>query len=379
MTDEQFRQAVSSFAEIPDERQPRGLNHSLVNIVTIALCAVMSGADTSPEIQAFGETKKAWLTGFLELRRIPDHETFQRVFARLDPLHFQSSALDWIRHAIGGRLTEGDIVSLDGTRLRGTSADEVQGIHMMNVWAARQGLCLTATAVEGKHNEISTLPSVLDTLSVLELSGCVVILDAMGTQREVAKKLVALNAQSLLALKGNQGHLFEDVQELFEMALNPSDPDAARSQVETRARRHAREECRTCWMLPAAPYLDHHAWPGLHSVVKVRSQRTLKGITSLEDRYFLSSLPVDAACALQGIRTHWHIENRLHWVLDVAFGEDDSNTRTDHGPEHLATLRRWAFNLMRLEGTAGGLANNRKRVGWDDAYRSRLIALLAPT
>ena len=370
---------MSSFAEIPDQRQPRGLNHSLVNIVTIALCAVMSGADTYPEIQAFGETKKAWLKGFLELRRIPDHETFRRVFAQLDPIHFQSSALDWIRHAIGGRLQGGDIVSIDGKRLRGTSADEVQGIHMVNVWAARQGLCLTATAVEGKHNEISTLPSVLDTLSLLELSGCVVTLDAMGTQRDVAKRLVSLNAQYVLALKGNQGRLFEDVQELFEMALNPSDPDDRLSQLHTVEPPHARQETRTCWMLPAAPFLDHHAWPGLQSVVKVRSQRTIKGQTTSENRYFLSSLPVDAARALHCIRTHWHIENRLHWVLDVAFREDESKTRTDHGPENLAILRRWALNLMRLEGTAGGLAKNRKRVGWDDAYRSRLLALLTPT
>ena len=379
MTDEQLRQAVSIFSEICDERKPRGLNHSLVNIVTIALCAVMSGADTYPEIQAFGETKKAWLKGFLDLRRIPDHDTFRRVFARLNPVHFQSSALDWIRQAIGGGLQAGDIVSIDGKRLRGTSADELQGIHMVNVWAARQGLCLSATAVEGKGNEISTLPSVLDTLSLLELAGCVVTLDAMGTQREVAKKLVSFKANYLLALKGNQGSLFEDVHELFEMALKLSEPDDTLSSIETVEQQRAREERRTCWMLPATPYLDHHAWPGLHSVVMVRSQRTIKGITSLEDRYFLSSLPVDAARALQGIRTHWHIENRLHWVLDVAFREDASKTRTDHGPENLATLRRWALNLMRLEGTAGGLARNRKRVGWDDAYRSRLIALLSPT
>jgi predicted transposase YbfD/YdcC len=379
VTEEQLRQAVSIFSELPDERKPRGLNHSLVNIVTIALCAVMSGADTYPEIQAFGETKKAWLKGFLNLRRIPDHDTFRRVFARLNPVHFQSSALDWIRQAVGTGWQAGDIVSIDGKRLRGTSADEVQGIHMVNVWAARQGLCLSATAVEGKCNEISTLPSVLDTLSLFELAGCVVTIDAMGTQREVAKKLVSLNAQYLLALKGNQGSLFEDVQELFEMALNPCEPDDTLSQIETLEQQRGREERRTCWMLPAAPFLDEHAWPGLQSVVMVRSQRTIKGVTSQEDRYFLSTLPVDASRALQGIRTHWHIENRLHWVLDVAFREDQSKTRTDHGPENLATLRRWALNLMRLEGTAGGIAQNRKRVGWDDAYRSRLVALLAPT
>jgi predicted transposase YbfD/YdcC len=378
MEPEQLRLAAQIFADLPDFRKNRGLNHSLVTLIVIALCAVMSGADTFPEIQTFGETKRAWLKSFLDFRRIPDHDTFRRVFAQLNPIHFQSSALDWIRQAIGGRLEDGDILSIDGKRLRGTSELEVQGIHMVNVWSARQGLCLTATAVEGKGNEITTLPSVLDTLSLLEVQGCIVTIDAMGTQREVARRLVELKADYLLGLKKNQPTLFRDVQEMFDDALRRPIEDTVLDLAQTQEQGHGRVEHRRCWVLPAAPDLDDHAWPGLQSVVLVRSERTRTrtGQTSLEDRYFLSSLPVDAQTAMRGIRTHWEVENKLHWVLDVAFNEDRNQTRKDHGAENLAILRRWGLNLMRKEGSIGGIAKNRKRVGWDDQYRNRLLKCL---
>ena len=378
MEPEQLRLAAQVFADLPEVRKNRGLNHSLVNLIVIALCAVTSGADTFPEIQTFGETKRAWLKSFLSFRRIPDHDTFRRVFAQLNPVLFQSSALDWIRQAIGGRLETGDILSIDGKRLRGTSESEVQGIHMVNVWSARHGLCLTATAVEGKGNEITTLPSVLDTLSLLEVQGCIVTIDAMGTQREVARRLVELKADYLLGLKKNQPTLCRDVQELFDDALRRPIEHTALDLVETIDRGHGRVEQRRCWVLPAAPDLDDHVWPGLRSVVMVRSLHTITttGVSSVEDRYFLSSLPVDAQTAMYGIRTHWEVENKLHWVLDVAFKEDDNRTRKDHGAENLAILRRWGLNLMRKEGTTGGIAKNRKRVGWDDQYRSRLLNCL---
>ena len=374
----QLRQAVKVFAEIPDFRQDRGLNHSLVNIIVIALCAVMSGADTFPEIQAFGEDKRAWLRTFLSFRRVPDHDTFRRVFARMNPVHFQSSALDWVRQAIGGQLQDGDILSIDGKRLRGTSAHELQGIHLVNVWSARQQLCLSATAVEGKGNEITTLPSVLDTLALLEVQGCIVTIDAMGTQREVARRITLLKAHYVLALKANHPTLFEDVQEMFDDAQRRLPSQTELTSCTTSGHGHGRTERRQCWVLPAAPDLDDHAWPGVQSVVMVRGTRTItaSGLTSTEDRYFLSSLPADPHTALHAIRTHWQVENNLHWALDVAFREDTHRTHKDHGAENLAITRRWALNLMRREGTLGGLSKNRKRVGWDDAYRARLLGCL---
>lgn len=376
MSDEQLKLAAAIFADLPDQRHHRGLNHSLVNIVVMALCAVMSGADTFPEIQTFVQSKREWFLRFLDFRRVPDHETFRRVLSKLDPTAFQSSALDWVKQAVGGKL-EGDIISIDGKRLRGTSAHEVQGIHMVNVWAARQGLCLSAQAVKGKQNELSTLPSVLDTLAYLDVAGCIVTIDAMGTQRTVARKLVALQAQYVLALKGNQDTLFEDVQEMFDDAARRLFADTALLGVSTWDDRR-RDERRTCWVLPASPDLDDHEWPGLQSVALIESSRLVKGKRVSQRRVFLCSFAPDPLTALHAVRTHWQVENSLHWVLDVAFAEDANVTVADHGAENLAVLRRWALNLMRQEGSVGAINKNRKRAGWDDLYRDRLLQQLRP-
>jgi predicted transposase YbfD/YdcC len=294
----------------------------------------------------------------------------------MDPTAFQSSALDWVKQALGGKL-EGDIISIDGKRLRGTSAHEVQGIHMVNVWAARQGLCLSAQAVKGKQNELSTLPSVLDTLAYLDVAGCIVTIDAMGTQRTVARKLVALQAQYVLALKGNQDTLFEDVQEMFDDASRRLFADTALLGVSTWDDRR-RDERRTCWVLPASPDLDDHEWPGLQSVALIESSRLVKGKRVSQRRLFLCSFAPDPLTALHAVRTHWQVENSLHWVLDVAFAEDANVTVADHGAENLAVLRRWALNLMRQEGSVGAINKNRKRAGWDDLYRDRLLQQLRP-
>lgn len=376
MSDEQLKLAAAIFADLPDQRHHRGLNHSLVNIVVMALCAVMSGADTFPEIQTFVQSKREWFLRFLDFRRVPDHETFRRVLSKMDPTAFQSSALDWVKQAVGGKL-EGDIISIDGKRLRGTSAHEVQGIHMVNVWAARQGLCLSAQAVKGKQNELSTLPSVLDTLAYLDVAGCIVTIDAMGTQRTVARKLVALQAQYVLALKGNQDTLFEDVQEMFDDASRRLFADTALLGVSTWDDRR-RDERRTCWVLPASPDLDDHEWPGLQSVALIESSRLVKGKRVSQRRLFLCSFAPDPLTALHAVRTHWQVENSLHWVLDVAFAEDANVTVADHGAENLAVLRRWALNLMRQEGSVGAINKNRKRAGWDDLYRDRLLQQLRP-
>lgn len=376
MSDEQLKLAAAIFADLPDQRHHRGLNHSLVNIVVMALCAVMSGADTFPEIQTFVQSKREWFLRFLDFRRVPDHETFRRVLSKMDPTAFQSSALDWVKQAVGGKL-EGDIISIDGKRLRGTSAHEVQGIHMVNVWAARQGLCLSAQAVKGKQNELSTLPSVLDTLAYLDVAGCIVTIDAMGTQRKVARKLVALQAQYVLALKGNQDTLFEDVQEMFDDASRRLFADTALLGVSTWDDRR-RDERRTCWVLPASPDLDDHEWPGLQSVALIESSRLVKGKRVSQRRLFLCSFAPDPLTALHAVRTHWQVENSLHWVLDVAFAEDANVTVADHGAENLAVLRRWALNLMRQEGSVGAINKNRKRAGWDDLYRDRLLQQLRP-
>ena len=216
---EALRLAVIHFEDMPDPRVERSKQHSLVNVVVIALSAVIAGAESFYEIEAFGETKRAWLEQFLELENgIPSHDTFNRVFSLLEPAHFQACALDWVRSLIGGRLSAEDILSIDGKQLCGSACSELKAVHMLNVWSHQHGLCLTSTAVDSKSNEITSVPGLLDTLSLLEIAGCIVTVDALNTQREVARKVKQHKAEYIMALKGNQGTLFEDVVWLFDNA-----------------------------------------------------------------------------------------------------------------------------------------------------------------
>ena len=202
---EPLRLAVLHFEDLPDPRLERSKQHPLVNVVVIALSAVIAGAESFYEIEAFGQTKRAWLEQFLELANgIPSHDTFNRVFSLLEPAHFQACALNWVRTVVGGRLSAGDVLSIDGKQLGGSASKELRAVHMLNVWSYQHGLCLTSTAVDGKSNEITSVPGLLDTLSLLEIAGCTVTMDALNTQREVARKVRQHEAEYVMALKGNQ-------------------------------------------------------------------------------------------------------------------------------------------------------------------------------
>ncbi len=363
---------------LPDPRIERTKAHPLVNVVVIALCAVLSDAESFYDIADFGELKRDWLSSFLDLScGIPSHDTFGRVFARLDPLHFQRCVLDWIRSAIGGSLTPEDVLAIDGKQLRGSARDDVRAVHMLNVWSHQHGLCLISTAVDGKSNEITALPSVLDTLSLLELSGCIITVDALNTQREVARKVIEYQANYVMALKDNQPKLSEDVRWLFEDAEQHGFAQVEHDQFETCERGHGREETRRCELLSDVSYLEDHRWPGLQSVARVTCIRTLKGKTSSETRYYLTSLETDAKKVLHAVRTHWEVENKLHWSLDVVFGEDSHRYAKDHGPENMAVLRQLALNLLKLNPSKGSLKGKRKKAAWDDTFRAALLAPLA--
>jgi predicted transposase YbfD/YdcC len=263
---EQLRLAVHHFAALPDPRIERSKQHSLVNIVTIALSAVLAGADSFYEIEAFGQTKKVWLEQFLELKNgIPSHDTFNRVFCLLDPAHFQACALDWIRAVVGGGLSAEDVLAMDGKQLRGSVTEHVRAVHMLNVWSHAHGLCLTSTAVDGKSNEISHMPGLLDTLALLDLggcyhaplAGCIVSVDALNTQRDIATSVKQHRAEYIMALKQNQAKLYEDVAWLFENA----EPKLSNT-FETRERSRGRNELRHCTVLSDASelaYLEVHS------------------------------------------------------------------------------------------------------------------------
>jgi predicted transposase YbfD/YdcC len=377
MKEEQLKLAAQHFAELPDPRIERSRQHPLVNIIVIALCAVVSDAESFYEIEEFGRTKQAWLAQFLNLENgIPSHDTFNRVFARLNPTHFQACFLDWVREAIGGSLSAGDVLAIDGKSLRGSGREEVQAVHMLNVWSHQHGLCLISTAVDGKTNEITMLPGLLDTLNLLDIAGCTITVDALHTQRETARKLLEYQAAYVLALKENQPKLHEDVVWLFEDALQFGVAGVDYGECVVRECGHGREETRQCVVLSELSYLQEHHWPGLKSIASVTCLRRVNGKSSCETRYYLCAFEADAQRVLHAVRAHWEVENKLHWMLDVVFGEDAHSYALDHGPENMAVLRQFALNLLRQDSSKGSLKGKRKRAAWNDDFRATLLAKL---
>jgi predicted transposase YbfD/YdcC len=363
------------FGALPDPRVERAKRHDLLDIVGLSLCAVLCGADTWVDVERFGRAKLDWLRTFLGLSNgIPSHDTFGRVFAALDPAAFETAFLGWVRDLVTA--TQGQVIAIDGKTLR-RSHDRPNGggpLHLVSAWAETNRLVVGQVAVDGKSNEITAIPALLE---VLALAGCIVTIDAMGCQTAIANQIVAGGADYVLALKDNQPTLHRGVATYFA-EVDDRDPAPARTgrMVE---KNHGRLETRACvasadsallrWLDPTG------AWTGLHSVAMVTAERRTDGTVSRETRYFLSSLPPDAALLARAVREHWGIENRLHWVLDLAFREDESRVRSGHAAENLAVLRHLALNLLRRESTARvGVKAKRLMCGWDGAYLLKVLA-----
>jgi predicted transposase YbfD/YdcC len=366
------------FAEVTDPRLDRTKEHRLVEIVTIALCAVLCGADDWVAIALFGRTKQTWLRTFLALPGgIPSHDTFGRVFARLDPTEFRACFLAWVRAITGAEVADG-VVAIDGKTAR-RSHDRGRGkaaLHLVSAWASANSLVLGQVATDQKSNEITAIPALV---RLLALEGCTVTIDAMGCQTAIAAQMVEQGADYVLALKDNHPTLLERVRLAFADARAAGAAgvlDAAR----TLDKGHGRIEQRRCWALGDPEYLAYldptGAWAGLRSVVLIESERRLGDEVTVEPRYYLSSLPPDARLLGRAIRAHWGIENRLHWVLDSAFREDDSRFRAGHGPENLAIVRHFALNLLRREPGPGSIAKKRFRAALDQGYLRTLLAQL---
>ncbi len=359
------------FGGLPDPRTGNAKQHKLLDILVIAICAVICGADGWNEIELFGKKKKKWLKTFLALPNgIPSHDTFGRVFAKLKPAAFHACFLEWVR-AIE-TLTAGQVIALDGKQLRG-SDDGLSGkaaIYMVSAWATENQLVLGQTKVAEKSNEMTAIPELL---KVLEIAGCIVTIDAIGTQTEIAKTIVAGGGEYLLAVKANQGHLFEDLQWLFETDAQQGFARVPHSYAKTVNKGHGRLETRECWAIEDEAYLAYlrgrDKWVNLKSLVRLVSKRQLGEKTETQIRYFISSLPADAKHILKAKRSHWQIENQLHWVLDIAFREDHSRVRVGHAAENLATLPHLALNLLKREKTAkGGMHAKRLQAAWDQQY-----------
>jgi len=366
------------FGQVQDPRQHH-VEHLLIEMIIIAICAVICGADSWVEIEQFGQAKEEWLRKFLTLPNgIPSHDTFGRVFGMLDPDEFQHSFISWIG-AIS-QLTAGQIIAVDGKRLR-RSHDKHLGkaaIHMVSAWASANRLVLGQLKTDEKSNEITAIPELL---KLLVIKGCIVTIDAMGCQTNIAQVIVEQEGDYVLALKGNQGTLHHDVQDLLAYAQEIDFKEVAHDFHQTVDKNHGRLEIRRYWTISEPEFIafvdPKSKWAGLQSIGLVEAQRTIGDQTSTETRYYISSLPGDAAQFAHAVRTHWEIENKVHWVLDVAFGEDLSRVRQGFAAENLATLRHIALNLLRHETSAKcGIKAKRLKAGWNEDYLLKVLTSL---
>ena len=365
------------FSGLTDPRVERTKHHPLINIVTIAICAVICGAETWVDIEMYGKSKQDWLAGFLDLAKgIPSHDTFGRVFARIDPEEFQSHFLSWIRAVF--EVSNGQVIAFDGKQLR-RSHDHANGkdaIYMVSAWAVANGLVLGQVKVDDKSNEITAIPELL---SFLELAGCIVTIDAIGTQVAIAAQIIDQQADYVLALKGNQGVIHEAVVVLFDDALSNNFSRLKHDFIQTVDGNHGRLEIRRHWITSDIGWLPQVTgkplWPGLRSIGMVRVQRRIGEQTTESTRYYLSSLEANAATFADAVRSHWRIENSLHWVLDIAFREDECRIRKDHAPQNFAVLRHIALNLLRQEKTAKvGVKAKRLKAAWNNDYLLKVLS-----
>lgn len=362
---------VACFAEVVDPRQDNA-RHDLHELLVVALCTMLCGGEDCSDMALFGEAKEPFLRRFLRLRHgIPSHDTFSRVFRLLDPVAFEACFTRFMQRFAAGLQ---DVVAVDGKTLR-RSFDKAAGkspLHMLHAWSAEQRLLLGQLAVDGKSNEITAVPRLLELLS---LKGCIVTADALNCQRAIAAKAVEQGGDYVLALKGNQGSLHDDVRTFLEDPARPA--EAAHTTVDGD---HGRIETRTSLVSADVAWLqERHAWPGLAAIGKVVRIREVGTKVGTETAYYLLSTPLSAERFGQVARAHWGVENGLHWVLDVTMNEDQARNRCGHAPRNIALLRRLALNLAKLEGSKGSMKGKLKRAGWDDTFLTTLLAQFSKT
>ena len=375
MTEVEVPELLSHFSNIPDPRKPRGIRHELSDIVIISILAVICGANTYSQIHQYALAQEGWLSTFLRLpSKIPSQDTFERIFALLNPEARQTRFLQWTKTPPSATLAEGEdeILAVDGKSARGSAREGLNALHTVSVWSSQFEVVLAQQHVPNKSNEISVIPELLE---VVNPAGAVVTADVMGTQKQIAWTVREYHAHYLLALKGNHPTLFEDVKDFFGYA-DKVGWDLEHSYTQTTERGHGRVETRECRVLPAPEWLhEREAWRDLSSIVRVHAIRTLGHNTAEHTRYFLTSLPLDAERALRAARFHWGIENGLHWVLDIAFAEDTSRAYLQNAQATWVALRHLAVNLLKPDKRVkAGVEAKRLRAGWDRSYLLKLLA-----
>jgi predicted transposase YbfD/YdcC len=372
---------IAIFRDLPDPRVDRTKLHALGDIVTIAILAVIAGADAWTEIEDYGRSKRAWLATFLALENgIPSHDTFGRIFSKLDPQAFRECFATWvglIREQAGGEVG-GQQVAIDGktSRRTGSKRHRLGPLHLVSAWACEDRLVLGQLATSAKSNEITAIPDLLD---LIEVKGSVVTIDAQGCQRKIASAITDKGGDYVLAVKDNQPELHEDIRLFFEWAERAAVAEAPEVDVfEQSERGHGRVERRRTSASGDVAWIraSEGPWKGLSSIAMVERWRRVGDVESYERRFYACSVEPDAESIAGWVRGHWGIENRLHWSLDVAMREDESRVRTGHAAENLSILRHLALNLLKHETTCKrGIKGKRARAGWDDSYLLKVLGV----
>lgn len=366
---------LKHFSTVSDPRIDRTKQHLLLDIIAIAILAVLSGADTWVAIETYGQAKQEWLEQFLALPNgIPSHDTVARVFARIDPQVFEQCFLKWIEsitEVIGAQ-----VIPIDGKTMR-QSFDRNKGqnaIHIVSAWASSHRLVLGQLKVNSKSNEITAIPKLLE---ILDIADCIITIDAIGCQKQIANQIINKKANYVLGLKGNQGKLYDEVTSWFERVRSNAFDGIQHSYHQTTESGHGRIEIRQYWSVPISEIsglTQQQVWSGFKSIGIVVCERRLWNKTTFEVRFYISSLESDALVLADAVRSHWGIENSLHWVLDVTFKEDACRIRKDNAPMNFAILRRLALNLLSRDKTVrGSIAMKRYRAALDNNYLTKVI------
>lgn len=366
---------LECLSTLSDPRVERTRYHSLLNILTIAICACLCGAEGWEDMNEFGRAKREWLEKYLDLSNgIPSADTFRRVFSRVDPIALQECFRLWSQSL--HELTGGEVIALDGKTLRHSFASGCGPIHIVSAWASEARLVLGQLKVEEKTNEIPMVPALL---RLLEIKGCIVTADALNCQTATAETIIEKGGDYILAVKGNQKHLYEDIMARFAYGAENKWRGETYEVYRRTEKDHGRIETRICEVIFLGEQeqswgdVQEH-WVGLRSLVRVTSTRQLKGKLTTEERYYISSLTSSAKNLSEAVRAHWGIENKVHYVLDVSFREDACRIRSEHGAENLAVLRHIALNLLRQEKLhKRGIKARQKKAGWDNSYLEKIL------
>jgi len=375
MDEQPFISLEACFGNLPDPRVQGRCDHKLIDIVLIAVCAVLCGAESWSEVEEFGQAKEAWLKQYLDLSAgIPSHDTFSRVFRLLDAAEFQRRFMAWVEQNF--RVPRAEVIAVDGKTARG-SRDSFRGqeaIHLVSAWASETSVLLGQQKVDAKSNEMTAVPELL---KLLFIKGCIVTVDALNCQKDIARTVIEREADYVFALKANHPQLHQDVIDWFDWARQRDFRDVRHDFHQTANKGHGRLEIRRCWAIDdplALESMGHYeGWTGLRTVVMVERERRMADKTQFETVYYLSSLPPDAERILVATRAHWSVENTFHWTMDVVFGEDASRVRLDQAPENFAVIRHIAMNLLKQHPSKQSLKRKRFRAALDDTFLLELL------